>query len=216
MTTAIIGVGNIGKTVAKLLADGGEDVILAARTASEASKVADGLGSSVTAASVADAIAGSQAVIFAVYFDAMKALIEEHHDVLDGKVVIDPANPVAMDAEGQFVRTLPDGVSAGSVIAGMLPAGAHYVKAFGTLSAESLASASKRMPEPVVLFYATDDEQATRAIEGLIAAAGFDAMSVGGVDHALRIEMFGSLHEFGGLNGALLSPAEARTALAAA
>ena len=34
-----------------------------------------------------------------------------------GKIVVDPSNPVAAGADGQSARTLPDGVSAGSVIA---------------------------------------------------------------------------------------------------
>ncbi len=40
---------------------------------------------------------------------------------------------------GQMTRTLPERQSAGSVVAALLPAGAHYVKAFGTLPADALA-----------------------------------------------------------------------------
>jgi len=43
-----------------------------------------------------------------------------------------------------MIRTLPDDQSAGSVVAALLPAGAHYVKALGTLGADALASAANR------------------------------------------------------------------------
>jgi hypothetical protein len=48
----------------------------------------------------------------------------------------------------------------------------------------------------------------------LISASGFDPMRAGGVGSAIRIEMYGDLHEFGGLNGKLLDAQEARAAIA--
>jgi 8-hydroxy-5-deazaflavin:NADPH oxidoreductase len=120
---------------------------------------------------------------------------------------------IAPDGKGGFMRTLPDGVSAGSVIAGLLPSGAHFVKAFGTVSAEHLADAANRSPERAVLFYATDDDVAASAAERLISVAGFAPVKAGGLDQAIRIEMFGDLHDFGGLNGRLLTVGQARTLL---
>ena len=55
--------------------------------------------------------------------------------LLENKVVVDPSNPIGFDENGQMFRTLPEGQSSGSVVAGLLPASAHYVKAFGTLGA---------------------------------------------------------------------------------
>jgi 8-hydroxy-5-deazaflavin:NADPH oxidoreductase len=60
---------------------------------------------------------------------------------------VDPSNPIGFTADGKPYRTLPDGQSQGSLVAAMLPVGAHYVKAFGTLNAGSLAGAAvRRMP----------------------------------------------------------------------
>jgi hypothetical protein len=39
----------------------------------------------------------------------------------------------------------------------LAPASAHYVKALGTLGAESLKSAAYQLPKRAVLLYATDD-----------------------------------------------------------
>lgn len=54
-------------------------------------------------------------------------------------MVVDPSNPIGVDENGEMTRTLPDDQSAGSVVAAMLLAGAHYVKAFGTLGAVAVA-----------------------------------------------------------------------------
>jgi hypothetical protein len=214
MSTAVIGAGNIGKTLAGLLSQGGEPVVIAASRVP--TDFARELGGAVTAATVADAIDESEAVVFAVWLDVMKQLITEHSARLQGKVVIDPSNPDAFDAAGNVTRTLPDGVSSGSVVASSLPPSAHYVKAFGTLAATSLASGAGRTPKRAVLFYATDDDIAQAAVERLITAAGFDPVRAGGVDAALRIEMLGDLHQYGGLNGQLLDVEQARSAAMAA
>jgi len=171
MTTAIIGVGNIAKSVARHRVDGGERVVLAARDEQNATALAKELGELASATSVEKAITEADVVVVAVWFDTLKELLVQHADLLRGKVVVDPSNPVAQDTNGGFVRTLPDGQSSGSVVAGLLPAEAHFVKAFGTLGAESMASQANRAPR-AVLFYATDDDQAAAASERLSRQPG--------------------------------------------
>jgi predicted dinucleotide-binding enzyme len=215
-TTAIVGVGNIGSAVARHLVAGGESVVLAAKDDSRPQALASELGTLARAASVEDAIADADTVVLAVWLDVMKELIPQQARLLEDKVVIDPSNPIGFDESGQVIRTLPDGQSSGSVVAALLPAGAHYVKAFGTLSADALAGGANREPRRAVLFYATDDDAAATTVERLITAAGFDPLKAGGIADAGRIEApGGDLHQFG-LNGALLDLDEARTAVAAA
>jgi 8-hydroxy-5-deazaflavin:NADPH oxidoreductase len=215
MTTSIIGVGNLGSTVARHLTNGGEPVVLAAKDETRAEALAQELGPLARAASVEDAIAGADVVVLAIWLDTMKELIPKDARLLENKVVVDPSNPLGFDENGQMIRTLRDDQSSGSVVAGLLPAGAHYVKAFGTLGADSLASAANHEPRRAVLFYATDDDAAGTTVERLIRTAGFEPLKVGGVADAGRIEMpGGDLHQFG-LNGALLDLDEARAAVAA-
>src|SRR6184192_1588342 len=216
MATAIIGIGNIGGTLARHLVRGGDSVVLAAKEETNAAALAQELGELARAASVEEAITEADAVVFAVWLDTIRELISKNADLLEGKVVVDPSNPIGFDENGEMTRTLPNDQSAGSVVASMLPSGAHYVKAFGTLAADSLASAANREPRRAVLFYAADDDAATAAIERLISAAGFDPLKVGGVAAAGRIEVpGGDLHQNGGLNGQLLDLDQARTAAAA-
>ena len=160
-----------------------------------------------------DAISGADAVVLAVWLDSMRELIPAYAHLLKGKVVIDPSNPIGFDASGQMMRTLPDGKSAGSVVAALLPAGAHYVKAFGTLGADALAASAHRDPL-AVLFYATDDDAAATTIERLIRAAGFEPWKAGGVAAAGRIEApGGDLHQYG-FNGEVVDIDRARAATA--
>ena len=181
-----------------------------------ATALAQELGEQARAASVEEAIAEADTVVFAVWLDTIKELISKDKDLLEGKVIIDPSNPIGLDANGEMTRTLPNDQSAGSVVAAVLPTGAPYVKAFGTLAADSLASGANREPQRAVLFYATDDAAAAATIERLISAAGFDPLKVGGVADAGRIEVpGGDLHQNGGLNGQLLDLDQARAAVAA-
>ena len=214
MTTAIIGVGNLGSALARHLVGGDEPIVLAAKDDSHAEAVSQEIGPLARAASIEYAIATAHIVVFAVWLDTIKDLIAEHGDLLHSRVVVDPSNPLGFDENGQVLRTLPDDQSSGSVVAALLPADAHYVKAFGTLRADALASAANREPRRAVLFYATDDDIAAGTVERLIRAAGFEPLKAGGVDAALRIEMpGGDLHQMG-LNGELLDLDRAREVLA--
>ena len=213
MTTAIVGVGNIGSTAARHLVAGGESVVLTAKDETRPRALAEELGPLARAASVEDAISGADAVLLAVWLDTMRELIPANAHLLTGKVVIDPSNPIGFDASGQMTRTLPDGESAGSVVAALLPAGTHYVKAFGTLGADALAASAHRDPL-AVLFYATDDDAAERTVERLIRAAGFEPWKAGGVAAAGRIEApSGDLHQYG-FNGEVVDIVRARSAAA--
>jgi 8-hydroxy-5-deazaflavin:NADPH oxidoreductase len=207
MTTAIIGVGNLGGAVARHLVNGGEEVVLAAKDESRAQAVADDLGPLATAASVGEAIDVAGTVVLAVWLDPLKDVLAEYGQRLDGKVVVDPTNPIGFE-DGQMIRTLPEGQSSSSVVDGLLPAGAHYVKAFGSLGAVQLADIANQEPR-IVLFYATADDTAAATAQRLIRVAGFEPMDVGGLAAVGRME-----GPSGDLQGRVLDLDGARAALA--
>jgi predicted dinucleotide-binding enzyme len=200
MTTAIIGVRGLGSAVARQLVRGGEQVVLAARNSSHAAALAEELGPLAHSASVVDAMAQSETIVFAVWLDTLTELVIRKNELFNGKVVVDPTNPIKLDENGAFVRSLPDGQSAGSVVARLLPSDARYVKAFGSLGAQSLATSANRSPRRAVLFYATDDAEAAGTVERLILAAGFEPIKAGGQADVARLEMpDGDLSQGGGL-----------------
>ena len=208
MSTAIIGVGNLGGTVARHLVAGGETVVLAAQDDAHAQALAEELGPNATAASVEDAIAAADTVVLATWLDQSRGFVPGVASLLENKVVVDPSNPIGFE-NGQMIRTLPAGQSSGSVVAAMLPASAHYVKAFGSLGAVEQLAVSANSDPRVVLFYATDDDAAEAAAQRLIRAAGFEPLKLGGVSEAGRIE-----GPDGELQGRILDLAEARATIA--
>ena len=209
MPVAVIGAGNIGSRVARRLADGGVDVVLAAETLHHAESVAQSIGNGVRAAEVADAGAGADEVVLATWFPTSRELLAQFGPQLAGKVIIDPSNNVAFDESGTARSLNPEGVSAGQQLAQLVAPGARYVKAFGSMSADLLDSTVTETGERPVLFYATDDDGAGDQVAELISRAGFDAVRAGGIEATARIEVFGDLHPFGGLNGRLVGRAEA-------
>src|SRR3984957_6475941 len=171
MTTAIIGTGGIGSVIARQLASGGETLRLSSADSESARTLAAQIGpAAVAAAGNRDALQGAGAVVLALRFTVLKSVIDELAGALAGKLVVVPSNPLTLDAHGNVVRVLPEGQSSGEVVAGWLPAGACLAMAFGTMSADILESSANRSPEPAVLFYATDSDQAGQEVERLIRA----------------------------------------------
>lgn len=197
-TIAVIGLGNIGTVVATNLVKGNRSVIVADRTIEKANALAQKLGSLAQPASIADAINGADIIILAVWFNAIKELFNTYATALQGKIIVDPSNPIAPDEKGGFKKIIGQNESAGEILASLLPANAKLVKALGTLGAASLASAAFQQPSNV-LFYASDDTSIHAGIEQLIHDSGFEPVLVGGIDQSIRIEVFGDLHEFGAL-----------------
>jgi 8-hydroxy-5-deazaflavin:NADPH oxidoreductase len=196
MTTAIIGTGGIGSAIARQLASGGETLRLSSADAESARKLAAEIGeAAIVAVDNRDALQGSDAVVLALRFTALKGVIDEIAAPPTDTLVVVPSNPVGVDAQGNVTRLLPKEQSSGEVVAGCLPAGARLAMAFGTMSADLFESASNRSPEPAVLFYVTDDDRAGEGVERLIRSAGFEPVKVGGIEQSGRLEVGGDLHD---------------------
>jgi 8-hydroxy-5-deazaflavin:NADPH oxidoreductase len=211
-TVAIIGTANIGSTLAAEFAAGGQDFLLAGRDDQAARTIAAGLDGHAEAVSVDEAVQRAGALVVAVWLPDFEQVITQDGPRLAGKVIVDPTNPVGPDADGNYRKVIGAQASSGQILAGLLPAGTALVKAFGTLSAPSLAAATRQEPERAVLFYAADDDAAGELVAELIRAAGFDPVRVGGLDESIRIEMFGDLHEYGAL-GRVVTRTEALKAI---
>ena len=208
MTTAIIGTGGVGSVIARQLASGGETLRLSSADTGSARTLAAKIGrAAVVAAGNRDALRGAGAVVLALRFTVLKGVIEEIADLLTGKLVVVPSNPLTLDAHGNVARVLPKGQSSGKVVAGWLPAGARLAMAFGTLSADVFESAADRSPEPAVLFYVTDDDRAGEEVERLIRTAGFEPVKAGGLGQSGRLEVGGDLHDL------VVGPAQARSVI---
>ena len=211
-TVAIVGTGNIGSRLAAAFAAGGQDFLLAGRDLEAASKLASGLDGHAEVVSVDEAVERADVLVLAVWLDSFKQLIAQYGERLAGKVIVDPSNPVGPDGNGGFRKIIGEQESSGQILSDLLPAGARLVKAFGTLSADTLSAAARREPERAVLFYAADDDAAGDLVAELIRTGGYEPVRVGGLDQSIRLEVFGDLHEFGAL-GRVVTKSEALKAI---
>jgi 8-hydroxy-5-deazaflavin:NADPH oxidoreductase len=211
-TVAIIGTGNIGGRLAANFAAGGLDFLLAGRDQQAAQKIASDLDGHAEVVSIDEAVERAGVLVIALWLDAFEQVIAQYGERLAGKVIVDPSNPVGPDDAGNYRKVIGEQESSGQLLAGLLPAGARLVKAFGTLSAPTLSAAARREPERAVQFYAADDAAAGDLVADLIRAGGYEPVRVGGLDQSIRIEMFGDLHEYGAL-GRVVTKSEALAAI---
>ena len=161
-TVAIIGIGNIGTRLAANFAAGGQDFLLAGRDQEATRELASDLDGHAEVVSVDEAVDRADVLVIAVWLDAFKQLIAQYGERLAGKVIVDPTNPVGPDDAGGYRKVIGEQESSGQILAGLLPAGARLVKAFGTLSAGTLSAAARQEPERAVQFYAADDDSRRR------------------------------------------------------
>jgi 8-hydroxy-5-deazaflavin:NADPH oxidoreductase len=179
MNTAIIGLGNMGKSLAKRLA-GNTELTVASRDAAAAAAFAAGL-KNVKSASVSDAVAGADIVILALPYAA--ALEAAALPALKGKIVVDISNPVKPDFSGLAIGHT---TSAAEEIQ-KAASGSQVVKAFNTIFAgvfEQSAASTKSVP----VFLAGNDEASVNAVADLVGKAGFAVEKTGGLDAAKLLE----------------------------
>ena len=206
---AVIGLGNIGTIVATNLVKGNRSVIIADRTIDKANKLSQKLGNLAKPKEISAAIKEADIIILTIWFDGIKEFFKTYAAELEGKIIVDPSNPIAPDEKGGFKKIIDKDQSSGQVFSFLLPKNAKLAKALGTLGATSLSNAAFQKPDHAILFYATDDTSINTAIEGLIRDNGFEPVRIGDLDQSIRIEVFGDLHEFGAL-GKTITRSEAK------
>ncbi len=184
MKTAIIGLGNMGKGLARRLA-GKTDLVVAGRNEVAARDFAKGAG--VASAPIGDAVAGADVVILALPYAA--ALEFAADPALAGKVVVDLSNPVKPDFSG---LSIGHETSAGEQIQAVAGK-ARVVKAFNTIFA-GLFDAPVASTKTVSVFLAGNDADAVAAVETLAVKAGFATEKTGGLDAARLLEPLGMLN----------------------
>lgn len=185
-TIAIIGLGSMGKGLAKRLA-GKTDLVLASRAFNAASAFAATLPAGVTVLDQDAAIAKADIVLLALPFDA--ALATAANPALSGKIVIDITNPVKADFSGLAIGHT---TSAAEQLQAAAP-GAKIVKAFNTIFASVFDLPSGQTAD-VPVFVAGNDEAAVASVADVARLAGFAVETTGGLDAARLLEPLGMLN----------------------
>jgi predicted dinucleotide-binding enzyme len=181
-TISIIGVGNMATAIAGRIAKAGHTVEVVNRDPAKARALADRLGSGATTGTYGGAPAGD-IVILAVPYSGAAAVVADFGEALDGKVIIDIANPIAPDLSGIVT---PHGSSGAQETAKGLPAGAHVVKAFNTILGHVLAKGG-----PLDAFITADDAEAKERVSTFLESLGLRPFDVGGLQMAQTLEALG-------------------------
>lgn len=177
MKIAVLGVGNIGRTLGLKWAEQGHSVVFGVRDVN-APKVKAALSQTTgnaSAAGVGAAISTGEIILFAIPGQAMDETVAQFKDQLAGKIVIDATNNVGA-AE---LNNLAAFVSHSAEV--------HYFRAFNSLGWENFA-------EPVLegiqidLFYCGDNDPSQPTVDELIGDIGLRPVYIGGRDQIAIID----------------------------
>jgi len=189
MNIAIIGPGNMGLGLARLLVAKGHNVSLAHRDIEVAIRLAAEIGANAQGRDIASAVSDADMVFLATPYDSAKAALKEAGD-LTGKILIDITNPITAD---YMALTIGHTTSAGEEIARLAP-DAHVVKAFNTVFWQVLPFEVRRGNPAVQVLLAGDDTDAKKAVATLVAGLEFEAIDAGPLTNARYIEPVGELN----------------------
>ena len=204
MKIGIIGSGRIGSTFGGLWVKAGHEVMFSDRDPEAVKRAMDGLGMRARSGSVAEAAAFGDAILIAVPYGALPAIRDQVGDLLKGKVVIDPNNPVAARDGEMGARAKEKG--AGVSTAALLP-GAKTVRAFNSWGYAVMAREANRPAPRMAIPVAADDPVAMKVGLQLVNDAGFDAVAAGNLAASKAFDLGSSV------SGRVLAAAELRQAL---
>lgn len=178
MRISVIGTGNIGGTLAKLLVATGHEVLLAnSRGPESLTDMVAELGPRATATTVEKAALDGELAVIAIplghYRDLPASAFAE-------KIVVDAGNYYP-ERDGEIAELADGGTTSSELVAAHL-ARSRVVKAFNTIYFERLRDegrtdvpAAERLAIPI----AGDDEEAKRVVAALITELGFAPTDTG-------------------------------------
>ena len=184
-TVALIGTGNVGAALGRRFAEHGHTIVYGSRdpSAADVRALLETTGRGAVAVAPAEAAARSDIVVLAVPWSAAEDVVRSLGD-LRGKILVDPTNPRVMASDG-FADYPLDG-SLAERLAALAP-GAHVVKAFNTLGAETMLD-PRVANGPVTIPLVGDDRAAKARVATLAREIGLEAVDVGPLRHARIIE----------------------------
>jgi 8-hydroxy-5-deazaflavin:NADPH oxidoreductase len=176
MNVAVIGTGNIGRTLGRAFARSGMDARLGSRDPAASAEAAGDSGARVV--SVEEAIDGADVVLVAVPGGRVAEFLREHAAALDGVLIIDAANRVGQPA-----------VNSATDVAELVPR-ARYARAFNSYAWEVFDRPEFDGQRPDLIYTSEDADRAV--VEQLIEAVGLRPMWLGPgqadvLDTALRL-----------------------------
>ena len=202
MKAAVFGTGMVGRTIASRLVELGHTVTMGTRDpeATLARTEADAMGtgpfaawaaenSTVALARFADAAAGADLVINATNGGAsIEVLNQAGAENLDGKIILDIANPLDFSKGMPPTLFVKDTDSLGEQIQRAFPA-ARVVKSLNTMNADLMARPGQ-LSDPGTVFVSGNDSDAKETVTVLLKDFGHqDVIDLGDISTARGTEM---------------------------
>jgi NADPH-dependent F420 reductase len=194
MNVTIIGPGNMGRAIGTRAAAAGHSVTFVGdnpETAEQASrdvKASAKKGAHVSTADLENVNPGD-IVVLALWYGTNKEVAKQLGKKLDGKVVVDIANPLKPTYDD--LATAP-GSSSAEEVAQAVP-NAKVVKAFNTTYAGTLR-AGQVEGKPLDVWIAGDDADAKNKVAQLVQDTGMRSIDAGPLSRARQIEAMQFLH----------------------
>jgi NADPH-dependent F420 reductase len=185
---AIIGAGNVGRSLATALGRAGHSVVISSRDQEDAASVAASTGARV-ADSNGSAVATAEVTILAVPAASLEALAAEIAPFASGKVIVDVTNRMAFGPTGPAIDAGPSNAER---LAGWLPE-ARVVKALNTLFASNQADP---IQDGIRLdgFVAADDPAAKAIVLEVVDSLGLHPIDAGPLARAQQLEQLAFLN----------------------
>jgi predicted dinucleotide-binding enzyme len=184
MRLGIIGAGNLGGTLGRLLEAQGHDVRFGVR---DPSKESGGGLPHARMGSVADVGAFGDVIVLATPWESTADALRAAGPLI-GKTVIDCTNPLLPDLTGLSIGTT---TSAGEEVAKLVPA-AKVVKCFNTLGYAALANPMFGGVK-ASMFFCGDDAGAKIIVSELGNQLGFDMVDAGPLAQSRWLEAMAAL-----------------------
>jgi predicted dinucleotide-binding enzyme len=187
---AILGTGGVGAALGTRWSAAGHAVVYGSRTpqSEKVRLLVSKSGPQASAALPRDAIAGADAILFAVPWPAARETLAQLGDV-SGRTLIDCTNPLLSDMSGIELGHV---ISAGEQIAMWAP-GANVVKAFNTASVKVMLN-PQFGEHRATMFYGGDDAAAKLTVRQLIEDVGFDPVDAGSLTSSRYLEPLAMLY----------------------
>jgi NADPH-dependent F420 reductase len=181
MKISVLGTGNVGKSLAKLWAEKGHEIVFGSRDPEKALKIAESMGKNVCSSTYKEAAKWGDVVVLATPYAAAQDIVKVIGD-LSGKILVDCTNPIASGLSGLTIGLT---TSAAEEIAKMTSA--KVVKSFNTMGIGVMANVQFGS-EIASNFICSDYEDAKSIVKGLGEEIGFDVVDTGPLSNARLLE----------------------------
>jgi 8-hydroxy-5-deazaflavin:NADPH oxidoreductase len=175
---AIIGAGNVGRTLGTAWRNRGHDIVFGVRNPDDPKYASLGL---VT--TNADAAGGAEIVVLCTPWQATRQAVQGCGD-LSGKILIDCTNPLTPD----FTELEVGHTTSGAEQIAQWAQGARVCKAMNQIGSPMMDSPD--LPGTPVMFICGDDEDAKALTRTLVTELGFETVDAGDLSLARLLEPY--------------------------